>query len=218
MTVTIEPWRRRHSHQMEKWPRETDGQVAAFVLRAAHEPYHVKPSSLAILYTSVLVGRFTYRLYSDVCFVGLHLQPAARRRGIGLQAMCISLRYLLRLGVRSVWCSVAAPNIPAIRLYDALGFRVLPDADWRDLPEDFNLNYFDVWDRSLTRLCPKPALLYYMMELDMSGWGNGNLAVLFTADAGSSPVSRLQGRSAYTLGLNLDGKGVMLNTTTDVCD
>lgn len=172
MTLVVDEWKRRHSRLASRWQHEDNANVAAFMLRAKHEPYCIKPVSLAVLSDGDLVGRFSYRLIDGLAFVGIYLQPAARNRGIGLEASCKGIHETVAAGAREIWCSVAAPNRPAIWLNAALGYRFDGTEDWRILPDGFCLEQLIKWRCSDWRFLPEPAVLYKRMVLDVSGWGN----------------------------------------------
>lgn len=178
MALTVTEWKRRHSRLIARWPNESNNHIPAFMLRAAHEPYFIKPSNLAIVADDWLAGRFSYRIVDDMAFVGLYLQPEARNKGIALEASCLSVRKVINTGVKVIWCSVAAPNRPAIWLNTAVGYRLTGDEDWRCYPDGFTLDMLLKWNTSHWRMLPEPAILYKRMVLDVSGWGNRNLARL----------------------------------------
>lgn len=178
MGLVVTEWKRRHSRQISRWPHENNNHIPAFMLRASHEPYFIKPVNLAIVSDSCLAGRFSYRCIDDMAFVGLYLQPEARNKGLALQASCLSVRKVIDAGAKYIWCSVAAPNRPAIWLNSAVGYRLTGDEDWRSYPGGFTLDMLLKWNEKHWRMLPEPAILYKRMVLDVSGWGNGNLTRL----------------------------------------
>lgn len=172
MTVRIDEWSRRHSRLMSRWQHETNDNMGAFMLRALHEPYCIKPTSIAILDDGGLCGRYSYRIVDGMAFVGIYLAPEARNRGLGLEASCKCMRVVIAAGADTLWCSVAAPNRPAIFLNTALGYRFDGVNDWRVLPDGFCLQQLTKWRASDWRYLPEPAVLYKRMSLDVSEWGN----------------------------------------------
>lgn len=54
--------------------------------------------------------------------VGVH--PEFQRRGLGREVMLEGLRRLLRLGMTAAQVGTGSSNLPAVRLYEAVGFRV----------------------------------------------------------------------------------------------
>jgi ribosomal-protein-alanine N-acetyltransferase len=78
----------------------------------------------------------------------LAVRPSRRRQGLATALMAAVLAEVSREGVRRATLEVRESNQPALRLYDALGFRIVavrrgyytaPDEDalilWRDVPE-----------------------------------------------------------------------------------
>lgn len=170
--VKVEEWSRRHDRQVRRWVNETNLQLRAFMLRAEHEPYSIKPNNLAVLADGALAGRFSYRLVNGSAFVGVYLQPEARNKGIALDACGLSLRKVAMVGAKEVWCSVAAPNRAAFWLNAALGYKCTGESDWRVFPDGFSLPMLLKWHTDHWRFLPEPAVLYRRMSLSLSGWGN----------------------------------------------
>ncbi len=59
---------------------------------------------------------------SEAHILNIAVHPRFRRRGIGKKLLLHALKYSLIKGVEDVYLEVRVSNIPAIRLYEALGF------------------------------------------------------------------------------------------------
>lgn len=170
--VTLIEWKRRHARLMNRWPRETNPEVPAFLLRASFEPYSVLPVSLGVINRcGDLVGRFTYRLSGGSAFTGIYLHPNARNAGFAREAARLGLLHVRDQGAVTAWCSVAMPNRAAIWLNAHLGYKLDCVGDWRSLPEGFDLRLMWRWHTDHWRYLPEPAVLYKRMVLDLSGLG-----------------------------------------------
>lgn len=77
--------------------------------------------------TMTAVGTLDLFDYSPVNLragVGILIDSAFRRRGYALRALTLSADYCRRhLGLRQLWCHIAADNLPSRKLFEKAGFR-----------------------------------------------------------------------------------------------
>jgi N-acetylglutamate synthase len=65
----------------------------------------------------------------------LAVHPALRRTGLGTAVVGALLRHGARLGARRTWLQVEADNVPALSLYERLGYRTASRYHYRVLED-----------------------------------------------------------------------------------
>lgn len=74
----------------------------------------------------VIVGYICFWIiFDEVHLLNLAVHPGYRRRGIGSLLLTSSIDFWKKTGIRGVYLEVRESNIPAKRLYEKFGFRVI---------------------------------------------------------------------------------------------
>lgn len=172
--LQVRPWSRRHSRLLRDWACD-DICNSVYRLRADFEPYWLVPSSLAILFGEVLIGRFTYRTFTATStFTGIVLDPTFRGRRLACPAIEASTHYLAEHdNILWFYASVAAANKASLNAHIKAGYKV-EGFDWRKLSSyTFDISFLSSLGADVYY---NQSLLYYHMILDTSGWRNGSAA------------------------------------------
>ncbi len=93
---------------------------------------YVPPDTLSPQGCGTIQGLATNTRLGSIQNLGIH--PDHRGRGLGRALMIKALRGFRKVGVERVSLDVTADNVPAVRLYESLGFRCLCTT-YRQLPQ-----------------------------------------------------------------------------------
>lgn len=164
--IYVEPWARRHSRLLRNWGHD-DHTSSLLLLRAPDEPFHVEPSSLAILMGDDLVGRFTFRQFAPYSvFTGIVVNPYMRNLGLGVPSLRASLYYLEARGFAYAYASIAASNSASLSIHYEVGF-LLERSDWRAVPPGVPFGHLVVLGPEIFNVNP-PQLRYRRLFKNMS--------------------------------------------------
>lgn len=131
---------RDFSDVIDQVPLKDPGPWIDAFIDLSHEPHNLKPGFAEVIgATQPETGLFIHaeersptasvlRCVHDRDVVGvfdLVTNPHLRRRGNGKAVMEVGLKWAKNRGASSAWLQVVADNLPAISLYESLGFKEL---------------------------------------------------------------------------------------------
>ena len=113
---------RRYLAQIEALPID---QIRDFVSNAVatDAAQYVATTQGNIVGWCDIFGHWAYAL-AHVGTLGMGIQPAYRRQGLGRRLIEMTLNHALRMGIYRVTLEARLDNIGAIRLYEKVGFKL----------------------------------------------------------------------------------------------